>query len=728
RRNDAQSTNDGGASEATSSSSSPTTVTPIPTTTTTTTTDKGHNNNNCISKDTSLGESVITLLMWCYSERDFNSEPVNQFFSKVYDHYHLSNFQINQFVESHSLCNYTLYANSRHRTTNQSSSSSDPNNNNNTGADTTNKGTAEFYNNSMLQRLEKESICSINDEKDKEIRDAIDYLKKNGIKQHLDMNQTQFVDWELAEALLSHINLYQTPRDKIMTILRFTRAICQGLRETGKTFGSDEVISCVVYVIVQKNPDFLYTNTKYVDDKSKKSISNGIRNVFERTTSNYRGLKIALAAAVGGTLLAVTGGLVAAPILGGVLHLVGATYVLTALTAAGISGTALTSLLFGAAGATLSADIVKKNTSGLEEFSINKVNQTFGLHVNIGALGWVESEDGKKDMIEWEQNLLTGVLCLGEVDIIEWENKLLLQLFESLKNYKKSVEDSSKFAKFTSRMLHDAILPSASILEAFSLIKTCWGTVKERAQKAGVLLADEIMNKRFGRRPLTLFGISMGARLMYYCLLELIKHKQYGIIENVVFIGAPIPVDLKIWGKIRKLVSGRVVNCYSSDDVLLQYCYEANSLPDERKYIAAGFSPVRKENNEIFSFSSVFVDTTNVTSTTNNMDQTVELKTYNDINNNNNIQEQEQEPLLPEATSSTTKQPSSSKKTNKQQNEAELKEKRLEFYLDMIENVDVRAIISSHLDYQKSGVLKNIFNHVNINKSEPCKPYILVKR
>lgn len=60
------------------------------------------------------------------------------------------------------------------------------------------------------------------------------------------------------------------------------------------------------------------------------------------------------------------------------------------------------------------------------------------------------------------------------------------------------------------------------------LIDTAWSVALQRAQKAGRLLAHSLAAGAHGNRPVTLVGNSMGARLIFHCLLELARLKAKG--------------------------------------------------------------------------------------------------------------------------------------------------------------------------------------------------------
>lgn len=81
-------------------------------------------------------------------------------------------------------------------------------------------------------------------------------------------------------------------------------------------------------------------------------------------------------------------------------------------------------------------------------------------------------------------------------------------------------------------------------------------------------------------RPVTLIGYSMGARVIYHCLQELDacvpSAAGRGIVENVVLMGAPVSTDFASWSACRRVVSGRLINCYSRKDWFLALMYRTN--------------------------------------------------------------------------------------------------------------------------------------------------------
>ncbi|KAL0059732.1 hypothetical protein AAF712_013528 [Marasmius tenuissimus] len=109
------------------------------------------------------------------------------------------------------------------------------------------------------------------------------------------------------------------------------------------------------------------------------------------------------------------------------------------------------------------------------------------------------------------------------------------------------------------------------------LIDNHWNNALDRAIAAGSVLADVLLHRNLGVRPVTLIGFSLGAQVIFYALLELAKHKAHGIVvEDVFLMGATISVSRRC-GMKRGVVSGRYVNAYARNDWVLNYLFRATS-------------------------------------------------------------------------------------------------------------------------------------------------------
>jgi hypothetical protein len=118
-------------------------------------------------------------------------------------------------------------------------------------------------------------------------------------------------------------------------------------------------------------------------------------------------------------------------------------------------------------------------------------------------------------------------------------------------------------------------------------IENAWTTAGERADKAGKLLAHLLIEGGTGGRPAVLIAHSMGSRAVMSCLVELTAMNAMGLVQDVILMGTPLTPDNDMWLKARRIVAGRFINCYSTNDWLLNVMFwQGVSKP------AAGLTPV----------------------------------------------------------------------------------------------------------------------------------------
>ena len=85
------------------------------------------------------------------------------------------------------------------------------------------------------------------------------------------------------------------------------------------------------------------------------------------------------------------------------------------------------------------------------------------------------------------------------------------------------------------------------------------------------------MERNLGVRPVTLIGFSLGARVIFYALVEIAKQKGFGIVQDVFLMGTTVTASTKTWSETRSVVSGRYVNAYAKNDWVLNYLFRATS-------------------------------------------------------------------------------------------------------------------------------------------------------
>lgn len=121
------------------------------------------------------------------------------------------------------------------------------------------------------------------------------------------------------------------------------------------------------------------------------------------------------------------------------------------------------------------------------------------------------------------------------------------------------------------------------------LIDNPWNNSLARANAGGLILADSLIDRNLGNRPVTLLGFSIGSRLIFACLKELAKKRAFGLVQNVYLFGSPVVANQDEWLKARSVVSGRFVSGYSSNDWILGYLFRATGGGIMR---VAGLAPV----------------------------------------------------------------------------------------------------------------------------------------
>lgn len=107
------------------------------------------------------------------------------------------------------------------------------------------------------------------------------------------------------------------------------------------------------------------------------------------------------------------------------------------------------------------------------------------------------------------------------------------------------------------------------------LIDNPWSNAMDRAKAAGLVLADVLIERHVGVRPTSLIGFSLGARVIFYALLELSRRQAYGIVQDVYLFGATLTASRQTWLDVRSVVGGRFVNGFSTNDWMLGYLLRA---------------------------------------------------------------------------------------------------------------------------------------------------------
>uniref|UniRef100_A0A8B9Z6X9 Transmembrane and coiled-coil domains 4 n=1 Tax=Buteo japonicus TaxID=224669 RepID=A0A8B9Z6X9_9AVES len=279
-----------------------------------------------------------------------------------------------------------------------------------------------------------------------------------------------------------------------------------------------------------------------------------------------------------------TGGLAAPLVAAGAATIIGSAGAAALGSTAGI---AVMASLFGAAGAGLTGYKMKKRVGAIEEFEFLPLTEGKQLHITIAITGWLCTGKYGSFTAPW-----SSMLQSSEQYCLAWESKYLMELgnaLDSLLNgfVNMMAQEALKFTVLSG--IVTALTWPASLLTVASVIDNPWGVCLHRSAEVGKHLAHILLSRRQGKRPVTLIGFSLGARVIYFCLQEMAQEKDsQGIIEDVVLLGAPVEGEAKYWKAITKVVSGRIINGYCRGDWLLGFVYRTSSV----QINVAGLQPV----------------------------------------------------------------------------------------------------------------------------------------
>ncbi|KAI0596027.1 hypothetical protein F4775DRAFT_585158 [Biscogniauxia sp. FL1348] len=244
--------------------------------------------------------------------------------------------------------------------------------------------------------------------------------------------------------------------------------------------------------------------------------------------------------------------------------------------------------LFGLYGARQGGKMIDAYAKDVQDFAMMPIHGSLGsefidpkdipaedrrMRVTIGIGGWITQDNDFRQ--PWQ--------ILGnhtEVYALRWELEAMMKMGTAL-------ETIVKNAAWISASLRESRWPTG-LLKISKVVDNPWTVAMVRAEKAGLVLAEILMNKCQGERAVTLIGYSLGARIIYSCLMSLAEKRAFGIVENAVMMGAPCPSDIHAWVAMKSVVAGRLVNVWSKTDYLLGFLYRSCAW----HYGVAGLQPV----------------------------------------------------------------------------------------------------------------------------------------
>ncbi|RXG55254.1 Transmembrane and coiled-coil domain-containing protein 4 [Armadillidium vulgare] len=187
--------------------------------------------------------------------------------------------------------------------------------------------------------------------------------------------------------------------------------------------------------------------------------------------------------------------------------------------------------LFGAAGAGLTGYKMKKRVGEIEEFDFEFLTKGNSLHITIAISGWLREEHPRAFAHPWR-----SLFNSREQYCLRYDSKYLLELGKAMDlllqfAFSMAVQETLKYTILAG--IISAITWPASLLTLASVIDNPWGVCIRRSAEAGRQLATVLLQRYHGRRP------------------ELAqKEGSAGIVQDAIFLGAPVPGYESDWSKL----------------------------------------------------------------------------------------------------------------------------------------------------------------------------------
>ncbi|KAH9952222.1 DUF726-domain-containing protein [Amylocystis lapponica] len=311
---------------------------------------------------------------------------------------------------------------------------------------------------------------------------------------------------------------------------------------------------------------------KHAVEEAERKTSQAKADYAEKGKT-LRRFGIGLGAVAGGVLIGVTGGL-AAPLVGAgvsaVFGFLGVGGTAAGLLASGLaSSSVVCGALFGVYGSKRSAEMIERYTKEVQDLAILPVREPQQtLAVRLCVTGWLDSPEDEVEALQQLSNALSALIKA-----------------QAMKYVKAEIIKRTVFAS-----LWAALSPTAW-LKIAQIIDNPWMTAKSLATKAGRVLGMLLHQRILGNRPVTLVGYSLGSVVIFEALQYLASlppSETADLIEDVYLFGAPVPTDERTWTAARRVVAGRLVNGYGSQDYILAVLSRLSNV----SWGVAGLGPV----------------------------------------------------------------------------------------------------------------------------------------
>ncbi|KAH4932897.1 hypothetical protein HBI79_095870 [Parastagonospora nodorum] len=291
---------------------------------------------------------------------------------------------------------------------------------------------------------------------------------------------------------------------------------------------------------------------------------------------NKRLAFMGIATVGGGLVIGLSAGLLA-PLIGAGLA-AGFTTIGVAGTSgflAGAGGAAVVTTTGVVTGATVGVRAANRRTGSVKTFEYRPLHNNKRTNLIITLAGWM---NGKVDDVRLPYSTVDPIM--GDIYSVLWEPEMLRSMGDTI-----NILATEALTQGLQQVLASTILTTLmaamtlplALTKLSYLIDNPWVVSQARADMAGLVLADSLIDRNLGTRPITLVGFSLGARVIFSCLKELANRGAFGLVQNVYLFGTPVVAKNDEYIKARSVVPGRFVNGYATNDWILGYLFRATS-------------------------------------------------------------------------------------------------------------------------------------------------------
>ncbi|KAI9730612.1 MAG: hypothetical protein M1818_008094 [Claussenomyces sp. TS43310] len=254
---------------------------------------------------------------------------------------------------------------------------------------------------------------------------------------------------------------------------------------------------------------------------------------------------------------------------------------------AGAGGAAIITSTAAASGGVIGVRAAERRTGAVKTFEYRPLHNNKRVNLIVTVSGWMT---GKVDDVRLPYSTVDPIM--GDIYSVLWEPEMLSSMGDTI-----NILATEALTQGLQQVLGSTILIGLMaalqlpviLTKLAYLIDNPWTVSLDRANAAGLILADSLIDRNLGTRPITLVGYSLGSRVIFSCLHELARKGAFGLVQNVYLFGSPIVAKKDEYLKARAVVAGRFVNGYAKNDWILGYLFRLTSGGISR---VAGLAPV----------------------------------------------------------------------------------------------------------------------------------------